>query len=107
MVPLDAEAGISQAAGDFVSSKKVVDAITSQFDDSEMSAYLGGQNSYAGFAAAAPDVSARLFQGSDQRVQDTLTEVINLYAAGDIDKDGAIQNFKDSVASDFPEYIVE
>jgi ABC-type glycerol-3-phosphate transport system substrate-binding protein len=107
LVPLDAEAGISQAAGDFVSSKKVVDAITSQFDDSEMSAYLGGQNSYAGFAAAAPSVSARLFQGSDQRVQDILTEVINLYAAGEIDKDGAIQNFKDSVASDFPEYIVE
>ncbi len=107
LVPLDAENGIKQAAGDFVSSKKVVDAITASFDDSEMSSYLGGQNSYSGFAAAAPNVSARLFQGSDQRVQDILTEVINLYAAGEVDKDTAIQNFKDSVASDFPEYIVE
>jgi len=49
-----------QAPGDFVSSQVVVEAITSGFDDSEMSAFLGGQNSYGGFAAAAPSVNARL-----------------------------------------------
>lgn len=107
LVPLGGVEPVSQPAGDFVSSKKVVDAITSQFDDSEMSAFLGGQNSYAGFAAAAPNVSAKLFQGSDQRVQDTLTAIIKLYAAGEVDKATAIQDFKDAIASDFPEYIVE
>lgn len=43
--------GQYQAAGDFVGSKVVVDKITAGFDDSDLSKFLGGQNSYGGFAA--------------------------------------------------------
>ncbi len=58
-----------QAPGDFVSSQVVVEAITASFDDSELSAFLAGQNSYAGFAAAAPSVNAKLMTGSDDAIQ--------------------------------------
>ena len=73
-----------QAAGDFVSSQVVVDAITDSFDDSEMSAFLGGQNSYGGFAAAAPSVNAELMTGSDDAIQRALQDPIAQYLNGDI-----------------------
>ena len=61
----------AQAAGDFVSSQVVVEKIIDRFDDSELSTFLGGQNSYAGFAAAAPSI-AKLMQGSDDAIQRAL-----------------------------------
>ena len=100
------EGELNQPAGDFVSSKKVVDAITASFDNSEMSQFLGGQNSYAGFAAAAPNVSARLFQGSDESVQNMLLDAIRQYASGAQTKDEAIATFKDAVAAAFPDKSV-
>lgn len=98
---------LKQSAGDFVSSKKVVDKITSSFDDSEMSKYLGGQNSYSGFAAAAPSVSAKLMQGTDDLIQRQLTDPLANYAEGKMTKDEAIQSFKDLVKSNVPNITVE
>ena len=66
----------AQAAGDFVSSQVVVEAITSGFDDSDLSTFLGGQNSYGGFAAAAPSVNAKLMTGSDDAIQRALGDPV-------------------------------
>jgi len=104
--PVLAGEELSQAAGDFVSSKKVVDAITAGFDNSEMSEFLGGQNSYSGFAAAAPNVSARLFQGTDDSVQTILADWVRQYAAGELSKEEAIQGFKDAIVANFPDKSV-
>ena len=70
-----------QAAGDFVSSQNVVKKITSSFDNSDLSKFLAGQNSYAGFAAAAPSVNAKLMQGSDDAIQRALNDPLNQYLA--------------------------
>ena len=68
-----------QAAGDFVSSQNVVKKIIPSFDNSDLSKFLAGQNSYAGFAAAAPSVNAKLMQGSDDAIQRALNDPLNQY----------------------------
>ncbi len=92
-----------QAAGDFVGSQVVVEKITASFDDSEMSKFLGGQNSYGGFAEAAPNVSARLFQGSDDAIQRALNDPLNSYLEGTITEDEMWQLWKDAVRNEFPD----
>ncbi len=109
LVAIDPSIGDDQAqgAGDFVSSKKVVDKITASFSDSGNSEFLAGQNSYEGFAAAAPNVSAALMQGSDDAIQRALNDPLNNYVTGAATKDEAIAQFKEAVRSEFPELIIE
>jgi multiple sugar transport system substrate-binding protein len=97
----------AQAAGDFVSSKVVVDKITASFDNSEMSTFLGGQNSYGGFAAAAPSVNAKLFTGSDDAIQRALNDPLNQYLNGEIEIDAMWTSWKDSLATEFPDLVIE
>lgn len=97
----------AQAPGDFVGSKVVVDKITASFDDSEMSAFLGGQNSYGGFAEAAPSVSAKLMTGSDDAIQRALNDPLNQYLTGEIDLDTMWTTWKDAVRNEFPDLIIE
>jgi ABC-type glycerol-3-phosphate transport system substrate-binding protein len=96
----------AQAAGDFVSSKVVVDKITASFDDSTLSEFLGGQNSYGGFAAAAPSVNAALMQGSDDSIQRALNDPQNSYLAGEITLDQMWSLWKEAVRNEFPELII-
>ncbi len=100
------DGAISQAAGDFICSQKLVEELIPTFDNSEMSAFLGGQNSYGGFAEAAPKCRADLFQGSDEAVQNALANPLDKYATGDLTKEAAIQEFKDAVAAAFPDKSV-
>ncbi len=95
-----------QAAGDFVSSQIVVDKIIPEFDDAETSNFLGGQNSYAGFAAAAPAVNATLMQGSDDAIQRALNDPLSLYLNGEISEEEMWAAFKEAVAIDNPEIII-
>ena len=95
-----------QAAGDFVCSQNVVEEIIPLFDDSELSAFLGGQNSYAGFAKAAPSVNARLMQGTDDAIQRALNDPINQYLEDAIDLDAMWEAWKDAVRNELPELII-
>ncbi len=97
----------AQAAGDFVSSKVVVDKITASFDDSSLSEFLGGQNSYGGFAAAAPSVNAALMQGSDDAIQRALNDPENSYLAGEITLDQMWSLWKEAVRNEFPDLIIK
>jgi hypothetical protein len=97
----------AQAPGDFVSSKVVVEKITSSFDDSELSAFLAGQNSYAGFAEAAPSVNAKLFTGSDDAIQRALNDPINQYLNGEVDVDTMWATWKDALRIEFPDLVIE
>jgi hypothetical protein len=97
----------AQAPGDFVSSQVVVEKITPSFDDSELSAFLAGQNSYAGFAKAAPSVSAKLMTGSDDAIQRAMNDPINQYLNGEIDVDTMWSTWKDSVRIEFPDLIIK
>ncbi len=96
-----------QAAGDFVGSQVVVEKITASFDESEMSNFLGGQNSYGGFAAAAPSVNARLMQGSDDAIQRALNDPLNSYLEGTITLEEMWSLWKDAVRNEFPDLIID
>jgi ABC-type glycerol-3-phosphate transport system substrate-binding protein len=95
-----------QAPGDFVGSKNVVEAITASFDDSELSAFLGGQNSYAGFAEAAPSVNAKLMTGADDAIQRALADPLNQYLNGEVTIEEMWAAWKDQVRNEFPELII-
>jgi maltose-binding protein MalE len=96
-----------QAPGDFVSSQVVVEKIVSSFDDSELSAFLAGQNSYAGFAEAAPTVNAELMTGSDDAIQRALNDPLNQYLNGEISEDEMWTLWEDSLRIEFPELIIK
>jgi hypothetical protein len=95
-----------QAAGDFVSSQVVVEKITAGFDNSELSKFLGGQNSYGGFAAAAPSVNARLMQGTDDAIQRALNDPLNSYLEGTVTLEEMWTLWKDAVRNENPDLII-
>jgi hypothetical protein len=95
-----------QAPGDFVSSKVVVDKIIPSCDDSELSAFLAGQNSYGGFAEAAPSVNAKLMQGSDDAIQRAMGDPLNQYLNGDITEEEMWAAWKEALLIDFPDLTI-
>lgn len=95
-----------QAPGDFVSSQVVVEKIIPSFDDSDLSAFLAGQNSYAGFAEAAPSVNAELMQGSDDAIQRAMNDPLNQYLSGEITEEEMWAAWKTAVAVEFPDLII-
>ncbi len=97
----------AQAPGDFVSSQVVVDKITASFDDSELSGFLAGQNSYSGFAEAAPSVNAKLMTGSDDAIQRALNDPLNQYLNGEISEEDMWAQWKDSLRIEFPDLIIQ
>ncbi|MCB2291682.1 ABC transporter substrate-binding protein [Clostridium sp. CS001] len=88
---------LAQGAGDFISSQKVAEEIISKFDDAATTKFLAGQNSYKGFATAAPNISLKLIQASDDAIQRSLNDPLSNYASGKTTKDQAIKEFKDAV----------
>ena len=95
-----------QAAGDFVSSQVVVEKITKSFDKSTLADFLGGENSYGAFAAAAPAVTAKLMQGTDDAIQRALNDPLNSYLAGTTTEDQMWAAFKDAVGNELPDLTV-
>lgn len=96
----------AQAPGDFVSSQVVVEKITSSFDGSELYDWLGGQNNYAAFGAAAPNVNGALLTGSDDAIQRALEGPRDEYLNGAITLDQMWQQWLDAVRNEFPELII-
>ncbi|CCC57800.1 ABC transporter substrate-binding protein [Caloramator australicus] len=98
---------LSQGPGDFVSSQKVVEEIVDKFDDASTSKFLAGQNSYRSFAEAAPYISLKLLQGTDDAIQRALNDPLNNYVSGKATKEQAIKQFKEAVKNTLPDLIVE
>lgn len=98
--------GQAQAAGDFVSSQVVVEKIISLFDNSDLSKFLGGENSYGAFAKAAPNVSAKLMQGSDDAIQRALNDPLAAYLDGTITLDVMWSTWKDAVRNEYPDLTI-
>lgn len=98
--------GQAQAAGDFVGSQVVVEKVIPLFEGSDLAKFLGGQNSYAGFALAAPSVNAKLMQGSDDAIQRALNDPFASYLDGTITLDVMWQTWKDAVRNEYPDLII-
>jgi multiple sugar transport system substrate-binding protein len=95
-----------QAAGDFVSSQVVVEKITSSFDKSTLADFLGGENSYGAFAAAAPSVSGKLMQGSDDAIQRALNDPRDAYLGGTMTEAEMWKAWLDAVGNEFPDLVL-
>jgi len=95
-----------QGPGDFVSSQKVVEAITASFDNSDLSKFLGGQNSYSGFAKAAPSVNGKLMTGADDAIQRALGDPVAQYLDGKITIDELWTTWKAAVKNEFPDLTI-
>ncbi len=98
--------GQSQAPGDFVGSQVVVEKVIPLFDGSELAKFLGGQNSYAAFAKAAPSVNGKLFQGTDDSIQRALNDPLNSYLEGTITEDEMWTLWKDGVRNEHPDLVI-
>jgi hypothetical protein len=71
-----------------------------------MSAFLGGQNSYAGFATAAPSVNAELMTGSDDAIQRALGDPVAQYLNGEISEEEMWDSWKTNLRIEFPDLII-
>jgi multiple sugar transport system substrate-binding protein len=98
---------LAQGAGDFISSQKVAEEIISKFDDAATTKFLAGQNSYKGFATAAPNISLKLIQASDDAIQRSLNDPLSNYASGKTTKEQAIKEFKDAVKNALTDIEIE
>lgn len=96
----------AQAAGDFVSSRLVVEKITSSFDDSTLSQFLGGENSYGAFAQAAPSVDGSFLTGSDDAIQRALNDPLAAYLSGTMTEAEMWAAWLDAVRNEFPDLIL-
>lgn len=98
--------GQAQAAGDFVGSQVVVEKVIPLFDNSTLAKFLGGENSYAAFALAAPSVNAKLMQGSDDAIQRALNDPFASYLDGKVTLDQMWSTWKDAVRNEFPDLTI-
>ena len=96
----------AQAAGDFVSSQLVVEKITSSFDNSTLSEFLGGENSYGAFAKAAPSVNGSLLTGSDDAIQRALNDPLAAFLSGTMTEAEMWAAWLDAVRNEFPDLII-
>jgi multiple sugar transport system substrate-binding protein len=95
-----------EAPGDFVSSQLVVEKITKSFDTSTLATFLGGENPYGAFAAAAPAVSGKLLTGSDDAIQRALNDPLAAYLGGTMDEAKMWATWLDAVRNEFPDLII-
>ena len=94
--------GVFQGGGDFVSSAQVVRDIADQFDGSPIYNFLGGQNPYLIFAAAAPLLDLSLIQGTDSTIQAAFGEAVDLYVDGTLTREEALDFFRENVHAALP-----
>ena len=95
-------AGLFQGGGDFVSSDRVVRALTPEFNTGAAVDFLGGQNPYAAFAQVAGNVDLSRIQGTDGLIAEAFFAARDLYVDGLATIEEALQSFKDSLSMSIP-----
>ena len=93
-------------SGDFVGSNAVVEKILAE--GGTPNPFLGGQDHYSIFAAAANLANGSIMTDYDEKMNSLWdTCVTTPYSKGEMDLDAAIAEFKAQVAAQFPELVVE
>ena len=93
-------------SGDFVGSNAAVEAYLAEGE--HPNPFLGGQDHYAIFAEAANLADGSLMTEYDETINTAWNDyVTEPYTKGEIDRDTAIQNFKDQVKALLPSITVE
>ena len=94
--------GLSQGAGDLVSSARLIRDLTPLMVGTGTYHYVGGQNPYEFFGEAAMAVQFGLQQGTDAAIGDAFIEAVDFYIDGEIDRDGALASFRSDVSMAVP-----
>ena len=90
----------AEDTGDFVSNEKVVDEIKGSYNEE----FLGGQNHYNEFSEMVQNINAKILTEYDQTIEKLFIDnCLTPYSKGEVDKDTAIQNFKDAVVNAYPD----
>jgi hypothetical protein len=97
-------AGVTQPAGDFISSAVVAREIVASGDFVGTDAYLflGGQNSFEIWAVPAAQLDLRLIQATDTSIEGAFGDAVNLYVAGEMTRDEALASFRADVQAILP-----
>ncbi len=105
MFTLDEETLVwwAKEIGDFVSNKKVIEKIKSDFSDE----LLAGQNHYLFFADQLPNINCKLLAKYDLDIRGFFMGAINNYVEGTMTKEEAIAQFKADVRNAFPDIEVD
>jgi len=80
----------AKESGDVVSNTEVINKIKNGYREP----FLGGQNHYAAFADMAKNVNGKLFQGTDEIVNDLYNSVIEAYVNGEKTKEQTLADFR-------------
>ncbi len=97
-------ADLQKQAGDYVSSQIVNEKLAA--DPTAASKFLGGQNPYVGFLAAASHISAKLMTGSDDAIGRALNDPRDAYLSGKMTEAQMWQAFLDNVSAEFPDLVL-
>lgn len=93
-------------SGDFVGSQAVVDKIVAE--GGTPNPFLGGQDHYGIFAAAASLANGSIMTDYDEKMNDLWDKNVSTpYSKGEKELDECIAEFKSAVAAQFPELVVE
>ncbi|MCL2388237.1 MAG: extracellular solute-binding protein [Defluviitaleaceae bacterium] len=90
------------AAGDFLSSARVVRNTSAAMVGTDTYYFLGGQNPHDVFALAAPNVSLENLQASDFIMNAAFTEAVTQYLEDNLTREQAMQSFIDSALIGLP-----
>lgn len=93
-------------SGDFVGSQAVVDKIVAE--GGTPNPFLGGQDHYGIFAAAASLANGSIMTDYDEKMNDLWDKNVSTpYSKGEKDLDECIAEFKNAVSAQFPDLVVE
>jgi ABC-type glycerol-3-phosphate transport system substrate-binding protein len=98
----DIPEGLSQGAGDLVSSARLIRTLAPQVATSRSAEFIGGQNPYDVFGEAALAVRFGLQQGTDNTIGDAFINAVDLYITGQADRDATLESFRQDVQMALP-----
>lgn len=104
-VTCNSEAQQAYAAeyGEYVSLKSADEALAT----GEGEKVLGGQNLFAFYNDQMSKLPNDLMTAYDGQLNTAFLSAAKLYATGELDKDAAVQQFKDDALTAYPELTVE
>ncbi len=99
----EAQQAYASEYGEYVSLKSADQALAKGQGEE----VLGGQNLYEFFNKQMEKIPGDLMTSYDGQINTAFLSATKAYATGSLGKDAAIQQFKDSVATAYPELVIE
>lgn len=89
--------------GDFTNSKNVNQSIAETYAEP----WCNGQNTFKYFEEQIPKIDTSIVTKYDDQIGNLLLNNVTLYITGQLDKDSAIKQFKDDVATNYRNIVVQ